>query len=235
MVNAFRATAGVFLLSGVLTLAGGCGSTNVSESEEVRIGRQTAAAIERQYRTYSDPAVSRIGARLAAASERPNLPWTFKVVDTPEVNAISLPGGPIYIYEGLLLRIAGDEDMLAGVLAHEVGHVEKRHAARQMERTQLYGLGAAVLEQAAGGDVGAAGRVAANLQLLSYSRRQEYDSDDVAIRLMRRTGHNPQGLVRLLQLLDRLGGGAQSVNWLRTHPSSKARIDRVQERIRSGA
>lgn len=235
MVNAFRATAGVLLLSGALTLMGGCGATNVSESEEVRVGRQTAAAIERQYRTYSDPAVSRIGGRLAAASERPNLPWSFKVIDTPEINAISLPGGPIYIYEGLLLRIGGDEDMLAGVLGHEVGHVEKRHAARQMERTQLYGLGAAVLEQAAGGDVGAAGRVAANLQLLSYSRKQEYESDDVALRLMRKTGHNQQGLVRLLQLLDRLGGSSQGANWMRTHPTSKARIDRVQDRIRSGA
>lgn len=235
MWKAVCASLRVLVLSGVLALAGGCGAASVSESEEIRVGRQTSAAVEQQYRTYSDPTLSRIGGRLAAASERPNLPWSFKVIDTPEINAISLPGGPIYIYEGLLLRIGGDEDMLAGVLGHEVGHVEKRHAAKQMERTQLYGLGAAVLEQAAGGDVGAAGRVAANLQLLSYSRKQEYESDDVAIRLMRRTGHNPQGLVRLLQLLQRLGGSSQTANWMRTHPTSKARIDRVQERIRSGA
>ncbi len=233
MVCAFRAAAGVLLLSGTLTLMAGCGATDVSESEEIRAGQQTAAAIERQYRTYNDPAVSRIGQRLAAASSRPNLPWSFKVIDRPEINAMALPGGPIYIYEGMLQRIGGDEDMLAGVLAHEVAHVANRHSARQMERSSIYGLGAAVLEQAAGGDVGAAGRVAANIQLLSYGRRQEYEADDDAIALMRRTGYDPQGMVRLLQLLNRLSGGANGISWLQTHPSSAARVERAQERVQA--
>jgi predicted Zn-dependent protease len=74
--------------------------------------------------------------------------------------------------------------------------------------------------------------VAANLHLLRYSRQQEYESDDAAIRLMRRTNRDPQGLVRLLQLLQSAGGGGNGISWLRTHPTSGARIDRARDRIR---
>ena len=230
MIHQLKKKAVPLVLSGIVLSSLGCGATRVSKAEEIRVGQRTQAAIERQYRTYTDPTVSRIGQQLAAASERPDLPWSFKVIDSPEVNAISLPGGPIYIYEGLLRRIGNDEGMLAAVLAHEVGHVAERHAANQIERSTWYGLGATVLEQAAGGDVGALGQVAANLQLLSWSRRQEYEADDVAISLMRQTGHDPRGLVRLLELL-RQQGESGGFNWLRTHPTSRARVDRAQERI----
>lgn len=225
----------VLIVIASVTLTAGC-NNRISKQEEVRVGRRTAQSIERQYRTYRDPVVSRIGQELAAASSRPDLPWSFEVIDRPEVNAIALPGGPIYIYEGLLRQIGNDRDMLAAVLAHEVGHIEERHAVRQMERSQWYGLGTAILEQAASGDVGAFAQVASNLQLLSYGRRHEYDADDRAIELLRRTRYQPSGLVRLLELLDRQGGGGQTFHWLRTHPTSKARIDRAREKIqgRSG-
>ncbi|MFN3650187.1 MAG: M48 family metalloprotease [Armatimonadota bacterium] len=222
------------LLPVVLGLSSCRSGSSVSKREEVQMGRETAQAIERQYRTRGDATLTRIGNRLAAYSERPDLPWSFRVIESPEVNAISLPGGPIYIFEGLLQRIAGDEDMIAGVLGHEIGHVEERHAVRQMERSQLFGLGAEILGRATSGDVGAAAQIAANLELLSYSRRQEYDSDDAAIRLMRQAGYDPQGLVRLLELLRREGGGGGGFNWLRTHPTPQARVDRAREQVRGG-
>ena len=215
----------------VLTGGTGCGAKRIGEKQEIRLGQRTAQQIERQYRTETDPAVSRIGQELAAASKRPTLPWSFKAIDRPEVNAVSLPGGPVYLFRGLLGKIASDEGMLAAVLGHEIGHVERRHAVRQIQRAEWYGLGAAVLEQAAGGDVGAISQVAANLHLLSWSRKQEYEADDTAIRLMRRTNRNPEGLVRLLQLLRAQEDRSPGLSWLRTHPTSAARIERARERI----
>ena len=220
------------LLTGAALMAlAGCGVTRVNTQDEVRMGSRTAQAVERQTPAYNDPVVSRIGLELAAASTRPELPWSFRVLQRPEVNAVSLPGGPIYVFEGLLTRIGRDEEMLAALLAHEVGHVEGRHHAEQVERQQWYGLGVAVLDRAAGGDVTALGQVAANLETLSFGRRQEYDADDRAIRLLRRTGRSERGLVRLLEMLHRQGGDSGQLHWLRTHPTTRARIDRAAEQI----
>lgn len=231
MLKAFRRAALPLLASVALASVPACGLTGVSEQDEIRLGQQTAAQVEQRYRTYSDPTVREIGMRLAAASRRPNLPWRFRVIESTEVNAVSLPGGPVYVFEGLLTRIRTDPTMVAAVLGHEIGHIERRHAARQIERSQWYGLGTAILRRTAGGDVGVLADVAANLQLLHYSRKQEYEADDAAIRLTMATGYDPMGLVRLLELLQRLGSSGPSISWLRTHPSTQARIDRARERI----
>ena len=219
--------------AGISAALVGCGGAGrMSESQEIQVGNDVARQIESQYRTYRDPMVTRVGQQLAAASERPGLPWEFEVIDRAEVNAVSLPGGKIYIFEGLMDRIRGDEGQLAGVLGHEVGHVAKRHAVRQMEREQWFGVGVEVLTGGQGTPAQVA-RIAANLQLLHYSREQEYESDDAAIRYMRKTGHNPEGLVRLLQTLA-ASGNSNGISWLRTHPTSAARIERARRQVQQG-
>jgi beta-barrel assembly-enhancing protease len=225
-----RATLCLALAGGVALVGTGCPS-RLSERDEVRLGQETAREVERQYRTLDDPIVDRVGRDLARVSLRPDLPWSFRVIDRPEVNAVSLPGGPIYIFRGLLQQIGQDEGALAGVVGHEIGHVERRHHARQIERAQWFGVGTGVVGQILGGDVGTVTRVAANLQMLSYSRQQEYEADDRAIVLMRATGRDPQGLVRLLELLQRQGDRGEALSWFRTHPTSQARIDRARQRI----
>jgi predicted Zn-dependent protease len=230
-MHALKRTAMPLALAGAVFLTGGCGAMRVSQAQEVRLGRQTALQVEQQHRTYDDPLVTRIGREMAAASQRPDIPWSFRVIDRPEINAVSLPGGPVYIYEGLLRQIGNDQGMLAAVIGHEIGHTERRHHARQIERAQWYGLGTGVIGQVGGGEVGAISQVAGNLHMLSYSRQQEYEADDASIRLMRATNRDPQGLVRLLQMMQSLERRQDGISWFRTHPTSQARIDRAQQRI----
>ena len=104
----------------------------MSEAQEIQLGREYDAQIRQQMRPYEDPDlqqyVQRIGLELARLSHRPDLPWTFTVVDVPAVNAFALPGGYIYITRGILPYL-DNEAQLVGVLGHEIGHVTARHAA----------------------------------------------------------------------------------------------------------
>ncbi|HUR81092.1 MAG TPA: M48 family metalloprotease, partial [Thermoanaerobaculia bacterium] len=107
----------------------------VSESQELAIGQQSHREVIEQFGIYDEKPelnrlVDRIGHELAAKSERPNLPWTFTVLDTPIVNAMALPGGYVYVTRGMLERI-NSEDELAGVIGHEIAHVTARHSAQQ--------------------------------------------------------------------------------------------------------
>src|SRR5829696_3357376 len=117
----------------------------VSEGQELAIGQQSHQQVLDQFGVYNEKPelnrlVDRVGHVLAAKSERPNLPWTFTVLDTPMINAMALPGGFIYITRGMLERI-NSEDELAGVLGHEIAHVTARHSAQQISRSQLAQFG----------------------------------------------------------------------------------------------
>ncbi len=118
--------------------------TLLSEAEELAIGQQQDAEIRREMGVYDDQAlqryVSEIGQDLARASHRPNLPWTFTIVDSPAINAFALPGGYIYVTRGILAYL-DDEAELAGVLGHEIGHVTARHAAQAYTRQAQANLG----------------------------------------------------------------------------------------------
>ena len=116
----------------------------ISESQEVAMGREAAAGVGQTLGFVDDPElqgyVRQIGLRQAAASERPNLPWEFHVVDDPSPNAFALPGGFIYVTRGML-NLMTSEAELAGVLGHEIGHVTARHSVNQLSQQQLAQLG----------------------------------------------------------------------------------------------
>ena len=120
----------------------------MSEAEELAIGQQADAEIRREMGVYDNQELQRyvsdIGMRLARQSHRPNLPWTFTVVDSPAINAFAVPGGYVYITRGILPYLE-DEAELAGVLGHEIGHVTARHASQQYSRQAAGGIGLAVL------------------------------------------------------------------------------------------
>src|SRR2546421_2459132 len=109
----------------------------VSESQELQAGREADAQIRQKYRVSSDPSynglIQTLGRRLTSVSERPNIPWTFRVLDSNELNAFSVPGY-VYMTTTTLDATRGDQDMTAGVLAHEIGHTCGKHAAKQMEK-----------------------------------------------------------------------------------------------------
>jgi predicted Zn-dependent protease len=111
----------------------------VSESQEIALGKESAAQVQQSIGFYDDPGVqayvSEIGLRMAKASERPDLPWEFHVVNDASVNAFALPGGFIYVTRGLMTSI-NDEAELATVVGHEIGHVTNRHSVQQISKQQ---------------------------------------------------------------------------------------------------
>jgi predicted Zn-dependent protease len=201
----------------------------ISRSEEIRMGQEAAAQIESKYPTRRDRRVEGIGMDIVRANRMPDYPYRFRVIDSNDVNAVSLPGGPIYVYSGLLRMVGRDDDALAGVIAHELAHVRERHSVDQMEKQSIAGL---LLGNLTKGNLRSLGAIAANVGMLKFSRGDEYEADDVGTRLMANAGYDPAGLIRFFQQLQRSeGGGSRSISWLRTHPTSSQRIRRLSTRV----
>ncbi|HAD03972.1 MAG TPA: peptidase M48 [Desulfuromonas sp.] len=209
----------------------------VSSDEEVGIGRKTfPQAVQQMGGVYPDAELNRyvqeVGGSLARLSERPELPWEFRVVNDSSPNAFALPGGFIAITRGLLVNLES-EAALAAVLGHEIGHVTARHAVSGMQRGVLFDLGLTLLSGATGetgyGPVAQqAGALAADLLDKSYSREQERESDRLGIDYMVKARYSPQGAVQLQEFFSaKLEAGNQN-SWLagmfRTHPFSAERL-----------
>jgi predicted Zn-dependent protease len=207
----------------------------VSEKQELQAGQQADQELMRKYRSsgdrYWNSVVKNVGTRLVRACERPNIPWTFRVLDSNELNAFSVPGY-VYITTATLETIRNDQDAIAGVLAHEIGHTCGRHAKNQMEKGAIGGLLISVLGGKNKTVSGLAG-VAANLIMLGYSRNDENDADKRAVRYTMASGYDPNGLVRFFQILESKGdsGGGGVASYFRTHPPTGDRISRVRNEI----
>lgn len=200
--------------------------SNLSDGQEVDLGRQTDRALKRQgvriYNRNPDIVnyVNEIGQRLAAQSDRNQIPYTFQVVADDSVNAFATSGGFVYINTGLI-REATTEAELAGVMAHEIGHIVGRHSVNRMREIAL-----------ANGIVGALGvseddlvNIGVQLALfLPNSRGAEYQADELGFANMGRAGYDQQGLVSFMRKLE--GGGAPE--FLSTHPDPGNRVERLQ-------
>ena len=207
----------------------------MSEAQEIQLGQEMDAQVKQEMGVYNDPELQRyvtgVGMRLARSSERPNLPWHFTVVDEPAVNAFALPGGQIYITRGILAFLH-DEEQLAGVLGHEIGHVTARHSAQQYTKATGAGVGLTLLSifVPEARPLQGAAESALSLLFLKYGRDDELQADRLGTQYTARTGWNPAGVAGMLttlQRLDEASGERRGVpNWLSTHP---APADRVQQ------
>jgi len=181
-----------------------------------------------------------IGARLAASSERPDLPWEFHVLDSKQINAFALPGGKVFFSRGLLERMS-NEAQVAAVMGHEVGHVTAMHIGERMSQAMLTqgliaGLGVAgeVSDNAWLQVLGAGGQVGGSLYLLKFGRDQESESDRLGMRYMVKNGYNPVGMMEVMQILkDASGGGGASgiEQMLSTHPDPANRLKDAEKLI----
>lgn len=213
----------------------------MSEAQEVQIGKEADVEIRREMGLYDNAELQRyvngIGQRLAAASERPDLPWQFAVVDEPAVNAFAVPGGFIYLTRGILAFLH-DEDQLAGVLGHEIGHVTARHSAQQYTKQTTAGVGLALLGIFVPEARPFQGltETAAGLLLLKYGRDHERQADRLGVQYTAQTGYDPAGVAGMLTTLSRLdeaAGDRRGVpNWLSTHPAPADRVVEVQQFVR---
>jgi predicted Zn-dependent protease len=211
----------------------------VSEEQGIAMGRQADTAIIATIGLYPDAAwqsyIQQFGARLAATSERPNLPWTFRVVEDPVVNAFAVPGGFIYVTRGLLAHLTSEAE-LASVVGHEIGHVTARHTAAEMSKQQLFGLGLAVGSMASSQVAKFAGLAnqALGILYLKYSRDDENQADELGLRYMRRANYDPRQMPEVFELLERVSaaqGGGRVPTWLATHPSPENRRDDIAAQI----
>jgi beta-barrel assembly-enhancing protease len=207
----------------------------VGEKQELEAGRQADAQIRQQHRVSSDRQwnglVRHLGTRLTRVSDRPNINWTFRVLDSNELNAFSVPGY-VYMTTATLEAMRDDQDAIAGVIAHEIGHTTGKHAAKQMEKGTIGSLLVGLI----GGrnkTVSSLANVAANLVMMGYSRDDENDADRRAVRYMDRAGYDPNGLVRFFEYLQERGdrGGGGIATYFRTHPPTGDRIGRVKKEI----
>src|SRR5690349_2221528 len=159
----------------------------VSESQEIEMGKQASQEVAQTMGLYNDPKaqayVADLGKRLAANTERPNLPWEFHIVEDASVNAFALPGGFIYVTRGLMTAI-NDEAELATVVGHEIGHVTNRHSVQQISKAQVAQLGLGLGSILSSDIARVAGAASAGLQLLflKYSRDAESQADKAGFR-----------------------------------------------------
>ncbi|HEX7117880.1 MAG TPA: M48 family metallopeptidase [Longimicrobiales bacterium] len=221
------------LVVGATALSAGCG---ISRQEEVELGRQYAAEINRELPIVDDPASNRyinlLGDRIARQGGR-GLDYTFYIVNTDAVNAFAVPGGYIYVNRGLIAETDNLSE-LAGVIAHEVGHVEERHSVEQIERMQRANLGlnvAYILLGRAPGTLERVGiQVAGAAIFAGFSRAAENEADAVAVPLLVGAGINPNGLVTFFQKLlrERQRRPSTIEQWFSTHPLTEDRIQNTR-------
>jgi predicted Zn-dependent protease len=217
----------------------------MSEQQEIAMGKEAAPQIAASMGLYDDDDLQRyveaIGQRMAAASERPHLPWQFRVIDDSAVNAFAVPGGFIYITRGILAHM-GSEAQLASVVGHEIGHVTARHSVAQMTRQQFanIGLGVGMVGLAVlgagelGNMLGQAAGAGAQLLFLKYGRDDETQADDLGLRYMTSQGYAPGEMPRVFHTLGRqteASGGARVPEWQSTHPDPANRESRLGSEI----
>lgn len=242
LVSSSQADA-LFSAGGKLTKA----ATPLSDEEEYYLGRGVAAMVLSQYRPYRRPPlqayVNKVAAAVAANSNRPEIfgGYHVQILDTPEVNALSAPGGFIFISRGFL-SLMPDEEALAAVLAHEVGHIALGHGVSAISQANLTEALTIVGKEAVASTTSgltaeltavfgdSVKQVTDTLLIKGYSRSQEYAADDYAAAVLRRSGYDPRGLITMLKALeDREATGASEGGWYATHPDPKRRRAEIDD------
>jgi predicted Zn-dependent protease len=210
----------------------------ITEAQEIEIGREGAAEVERSIGLVPDPALQKymqaLGVRMAKISERPDLPWRFGVVDDPTPNAFALPGGFIYFTRGML-GLMNTEAELASVLGHEIAHVTARHQVAMISRAQLaqvgLGLGGVLfpeLEQ-----LGGVAGVGLSLLFLRYGRDAERQADDLGFGYALEVRYDARQMASVFETLGRMGEAQQRSpvpGWLQTHPLPAERVETIRQR-----
>lgn len=228
----------------------------MSEEQEVKIGRDAAPEVIKQFGQYEGQElqdyVQRVGEQLAANSHRSNLVYRFTVLDTADVNAFALPGGYIYITRGLLAYLNSEAE-LAAVLGHEIGHVTARHSVRQQSAAQAadlgYTLGSILLPELRNQAAQQAFDVLGGALLSGYGREHELEADRLGAEYLARSGYDPQAMIKVIgvlknqetferQLAQEEGREARAYHGLfATHPDNDTRLQQVvasAEQFRGG-
>jgi predicted Zn-dependent protease len=215
--------------------------------QEYYIGRSVAAVILSQYPPYNQPQANQylnlLGQNLAQASDMPEIfrGYRFLVLNSDEINAFATPGGQVFITRGLL-RCCRNEDAVAAVLAHEIGHIQLKHGIQAIKKSRITDAVTTIaaetaralmphetemLSQAFGGAIM---DITTTMINNGYSRSYEYQADQAALKILRRLGYDPNGLVEMLTVMGKsLKSGGK--DFAKTHPSPGDRIGEIEEKL----
>lgn len=226
---------------GISTVPANADAFKPSRAKQVELGLQAADQIRKKERvlpSYDERVrmVRRVGNELLAQANLTNTPWkfSFDVIESKQVNAFALPGGPTFVYTGLLDKLE-TEDELAGVMGHELTHVLKEHWAQQYASSQKRQLGIGILLGVthAGSIFQNIGSLVDILEATKYSRKEETAADDGGFAMMTAAGYNPSGLSDVFRMFMKQKGGGASIPILSDHPSDKSRIARIESKIQA--
>ena len=214
-----------------------------SKQQDVQLGQEAAQKVRQEYQVVQNQFLQnyldRVGNRLAStkAAQQSGFPFTFTLLNQKDVNAFALPGGPMFVFSGLLNSVDNEAE-LAGVMAHEMSHVILRHGTNQASKAELLQIPAA-LAGAAVGNGGLLGQLAQagiglgfNSVLLKFSRTDESQADALGARIMSEAGYNPIEMARFFEKLQSQGG-SRAPEFLSDHPNPGNRQRAIEAEIRT--
>lgn len=210
----------------------------ISREEEIQMGKQTDQQVVESYGIYKDQDlsayISKLGNQMAHLSHRPDLPWKFRVLDSPVINAFAVPGGFVYLTRGILAYLNSEAE-LAGVMGHEIGHVTARHSAKQYSKAQLarLGLGVGMILSEDFRRYAGLAQFGVGLLFLKFSRDNERQSDELGVQYATKAGYDAQEMANFFVTLDRMHpsqGQSGLPNWFSTHPNPEERVAKIQAR-----
>lgn len=211
-----------------------------SKTEEIALGREITGNLLGAAPLVKDAAlqqyVNKVGRWVASQSDRGNLPWRFGVIESNDINAFAAPGGYVLVTKGLYQKLQ-NEAQLAGVLAHEIGHIVKKHQLKVLQKQQLLNIGAQILNKKYAKDnalvsdmIGSGAEISAR----SLDKNAEFEADRLGITYATRAGYEPLGLAEVLQMLEQSGTQDASLTLLfKTHPLPEARLTALNDAIGS--
>lgn len=226
-------------------LSAGCQSGQIhnsvmSSSQENDLGRDYSLQIDNQVKFVMDGKINRRVLDVSspvlaqAQKDRPDVSFRVRIIDSPELNAFSIPGGYIYIYRGLLDKIGPDDDALACIIGHEASHVVRRHVVKAIADSENKGFLvdlATVLSRS--NAVGQVGGALFELDQLHYSREAEYEADRWGEKFAYNAGYDPSGMIRTFQLFEaEEKKSGEQITYARDHPINENRILRAEEQLR---
>ncbi len=208
-----------------------------STDREVQLGKAISEQVEKENKLVSDLLIQKrvedIGKKIAAVSDRKEISYQSKEIEDEQVHAVSLPGGFEYVNKGLVDKISGDDE-LAGVLAHEVGHIVARHSVKKLQAIQGYSILRILMAAAPGaGEAGMAADAAFTELLLGYSREDELLADQLGVRYAKRAGYDPRAMITFLEKLQDINRRKplMPLSYFKTHPHIPDRIRVVKQEL----
>lgn len=202
---------------------------------EVSIGNILAAQVSKNYKISKDPQqsnrVKEIGAKIAVVSDRKDLKYQFFVIQDEAMNAFTTPGGYVYVNSGVLDK--SNDDELACVIGHEIGHIAARHAAKKLQAQIGYDIlmNIAVSRTGAGAELQKAASITYNLISLGYSREDELTADRLGVKYAYKAGYDPNAMISFLKKIQDMKEEQMGFVFLRSHPYTSDRIKKLQQQM----